>query len=76
MAKIILTLNQYRQIIKRNPLAVGDIRDIESLLLIVQDMKNNVIVTYDDTEIMRLEFDPQETNQIKEVLLSWSQFSE
>ena len=76
MAKIILTLKQYRQIIKSYPQAAGDIRDIESLLLILQDLKNSVIVTQDDTEIMRLEFDPQETNQIKEVLLSWSQFSE
>jgi len=69
MAKIILTLSQYHHIIESNPCVKGDIKEIEDLLLLLQDSANSVYIARDDVEIMKLEFDPQETNQIKEVLL-------
>jgi hypothetical protein len=69
MAKIILTLSQYHHILESNPYVAGDIKEIEDLLLLLQDTANSVYIARDDVEIMKLEFDPQETNQIKEVLL-------
>lgn len=69
MAKIILTLNQYHHILESNPWVKGDIKKIEDLLLLLQNSDNSVFVTRDKVKIMKLEFDPQETNQIKEVLL-------
>jgi len=69
MAKIILTLSQYHHILENNPWVIGDIKNLESLLLLLQDPKNTVLITQDDKEIIRLEFDPQETNQIKEFVL-------
>ena len=70
MEKIILTLTQYHQIIENKPWVVGDIKNLDTLLLILQERDKAVYLTWDDVEVMRLEFDPQETNQIKEVLLS------
>jgi hypothetical protein len=67
MAKIILTLSQYHHIKEGNPWVVGKIKNIENLLLVLQDPKNSVSVTQDEIEVMKLEFDPQETNQIREV---------
>jgi len=67
MAKIILTLSQYHHIKEGNPWVVGKIKDIDNLLLILQDSKNSVYLTQDDVEVMKLEFDPQETNQIREI---------
>jgi hypothetical protein len=69
MAKIILTISQYHQIIESDPWIIGDIKNLEQLLLILQDLKNSVVVTHDDVEVMKLEFDPQETNQIREIPL-------
>jgi hypothetical protein len=69
MAKIILTLSQYHHILENNPWVKGDIKKIEDLLLLVQDPSKTVYVSRDKVKIMKLEFDPQETNQIKEVLL-------
>ncbi len=66
MAKIILTLSQYHHIKEGNPWVVGKIKNIENLLLILQDPENSVSVSQDEVEIMKLEFDPQETNQIRE----------
>jgi hypothetical protein len=68
MAKILLTLSQYHHIIEGNPWVVGEIKNIDNLLLILQDPGNSVSVTQDEVEVMKLEFDPQETNQIREVL--------
>jgi hypothetical protein len=68
MAKIILTLSQYHHIIEGNPCVVGEIKNIENLLLVLQDPNNSVSVTRDEMEVMKLEFDPQETNQIREIL--------
>jgi len=70
MEKIILTLTQYHQIIENKPWVVGDIKNLDTLLLILQERDKAVYLTWDDVEVMRLEFDPQETNQIKEVPLS------
>jgi hypothetical protein len=67
MAKIILTLRQYQHIKDGNPWVIGKIRNVENLLLVLQDSKNSVYVTQDGIEVMKLEFDPQETNQIKEI---------
>ena len=67
MAKIILTLSQYHHIKDGNPWVVGKIKNIDNLLLILQDSKNSVYLTQDDVEVMKLEFDPQETNQIREI---------
>jgi hypothetical protein len=67
MAKIILTLNQYHHIKEGNPWVVGEIKNIENLLLVLQNPNNSVSVTQDDVEVMKLEFDPQETNQIREI---------
>jgi hypothetical protein len=67
MAKIILTLSQYHHIKEGNPWVVGKIRNIEKLLLVLQDPNNSVSVTQDEVEIMKLEFDPQETYQIREI---------
>ena len=69
MTKIILTLSQYHHILESNPWIEGDIKNLEDLLLLLQDSHNSVYVTRDDTEIMKLEFDPQETNQVKEIPL-------
>ena len=69
MAKIRLTLSQYHHILEHSPWVPGDIKDVEGLLLKLQDHDTTVAVTQDDREIMRLEFDPQETNQIKEVTI-------
>ena len=69
MAKIILTLSQYHHIKEGNPWVVGEIKNIDNLLLILQDPKNSVSVTQDEIEIMKLEFDPQETNQVREILI-------
>ena len=68
MAKIILTLSQYHQIKEGSPWVVGKIKNIEDLLLVLQDPENSVSVTQDEVEVMKLEFDPQETNQIREIL--------
>ena len=67
MAKIILTLSQYHHIKEGNPWVVGNIKNIDNLLLILQDSRNSVYLTQDDVEVMKLEFDPQETNQIREI---------
>jgi len=67
MAKIILTLSQYHHIKEGNPWVVGKIKNIENLLLVLQDSRNSVYLTQDDVEVMKLEFDPQETNQIREI---------
>jgi hypothetical protein len=69
MEKIILTLSQYHQIIENNPWVVGDIKNLDMLLLVLQEKNKTVYLTQDDVEVLRLEFDPQETNQIKEVPL-------
>jgi hypothetical protein len=69
MAKIILTFSQYHHILESNPHVSGDIKEVEDLLLLLQDSANSVYIARDEVEIMKLEFDPQETNQIKEVLL-------
>jgi hypothetical protein len=69
MEKIILTLSQYHQIIENNPWVVGDIKNLDMLLLVLQEKDKTVYLTQDDVEVLRLEFDPQETNQIKEVPL-------
>ena len=68
MAKIELTLSQYHHIKENNPWVLGNIKNVENLLNVLQDSHNSVYVTQDDVEIMKLEFDPQETNQIKEIL--------
>lgn len=67
MAKIILTLRQYQHIKDGNPWVIGKIRNVENLLLVLQDPKNSVYVTQDGIEVMKLEFDPQETRQVKEI---------
>ena len=67
MAKIILTLSQYHHIKDGNPWVVGKIKNIDNLLLILQDSRNSVSVTQDEVEVMKLEFDPQETYQIREI---------
>lgn len=67
MAKIILTLSQYHHIKEGNPWVVGKIKNIDNLLLILQDSRNTVYLTQDDVEVMKLEFDPQETKQIREI---------
>ena len=67
MAKIILTLSQYHHIKEGNPWVVGKIKNVENLLLVLQDSKNSVYVTQDGVKVLKLEFDPQETKQIKEV---------
>ena len=67
MAKIILTLSQYHHIKEGNPWVVGNIKNIDNLLLILQDSRNSVYLMQDDVEVMKLEFDPQETNQIREI---------
>ena len=67
MAKIILTLSQYHHIIEGNPWVVGKIKNVENLLLVLQDPKNSVHVSQDGIKVLKLEFDPQETNQIREV---------
>lgn len=67
MAKIILTLSQYHHIKEGNPWVVGKIKNIEDLLLVLQDLENSVLITQDDSVVMKLEFDPQETNQIREI---------